>query len=634
MKTALVRTGKFRPEALESAETSPDIVVSSLAHFPALLEEDLTADGRREGRRRHHRDRAHRAGARAPGIQGALLHAMPNVSTATRAARPAQSYAGRFAGKEAVGKALGCGVRVHLEGDRDRRAAEARRSPLGANGRLCGAGPGGGDRPLDDALARDCGRHRRRQPARRWLSPPSPSTPRTRCAPRRSGTRATRRRSRSSWTARAGPSRARRCSRSRARDAFACVCGGGSNGGDGRVAARVLRDAGTCRRRDRRRISTRYDVVVDALFGTGFHGAPRPEAAALIGADQRGRRSGRLGRRALGRRRLDGRDRGRRGRRRSHRHLPRAKVGLAVAPGRFHAGRVVVADIGLEGADHAIARATTSILDAVPRRGARDTKYSLRLGPRRRRAAGDGRRSLPHCDGSAARRRRLRDARGAGGVARTCRGARARAREARLDRRRRAVETIAAAAERATALAIGPGLGRSDGAPALVRALLERIDLPAVVDADGLFALEPVARRAATVLTPHAASSRACSDATPPGSTRTGSRPHEKGRERSAPSCSSRAPTPRRGAGRRRRCLRRRDHRRWPRQEPATCSPESWRRFSRKGSMRWPRPPPQQSRTARRRPCGHPQAGLVASDLLTLASVRARALTMRRESCR
>jgi HAD superfamily hydrolase (TIGR01458 family) len=42
MKTALVRTGKFRPETLESAETSPDIVVSSLAHFPALLEEHLT----------------------------------------------------------------------------------------------------------------------------------------------------------------------------------------------------------------------------------------------------------------------------------------------------------------------------------------------------------------------------------------------------------------------------------------------------------------------------------------------------------------------------------------------------------------------------------------------------------------
>jgi ribonucleotide monophosphatase NagD (HAD superfamily) len=42
MKTALVRTGKFRPEALESAEAAPDIVASSLAQFTALLEEDLT----------------------------------------------------------------------------------------------------------------------------------------------------------------------------------------------------------------------------------------------------------------------------------------------------------------------------------------------------------------------------------------------------------------------------------------------------------------------------------------------------------------------------------------------------------------------------------------------------------------
>src|ERR687891_253629 len=41
MRTALVRTGKFRPEALETAESSPDIVASSLAQFPALLEEDL-----------------------------------------------------------------------------------------------------------------------------------------------------------------------------------------------------------------------------------------------------------------------------------------------------------------------------------------------------------------------------------------------------------------------------------------------------------------------------------------------------------------------------------------------------------------------------------------------------------------
>ncbi len=42
MKTALVRTGKFRPETLESADPAPDIVVSSLRHFPELLEADLT----------------------------------------------------------------------------------------------------------------------------------------------------------------------------------------------------------------------------------------------------------------------------------------------------------------------------------------------------------------------------------------------------------------------------------------------------------------------------------------------------------------------------------------------------------------------------------------------------------------
>jgi HAD superfamily hydrolase (TIGR01458 family) len=41
MRTALVRTGKFRPEALESAAASPDVVASSLGQFPALLEEDL-----------------------------------------------------------------------------------------------------------------------------------------------------------------------------------------------------------------------------------------------------------------------------------------------------------------------------------------------------------------------------------------------------------------------------------------------------------------------------------------------------------------------------------------------------------------------------------------------------------------
>ena len=102
---------------------------------------------------------------------------------------------------------------------------------------------------------------------------------------------------------------------------FAVVCGGGSNGGDGRVAARVLRDAG------REAVETDAvegcDVVVDALFGTGFRGPPRPGAAAIIERINASGAARRLGRPSLGRRRLDRRGR-RAGRERgAHRHVPR-----------------------------------------------------------------------------------------------------------------------------------------------------------------------------------------------------------------------------------------------------------------------------------------------------------------------
>ncbi|HSO02063.1 MAG TPA: NAD(P)H-hydrate epimerase, partial [Gaiellaceae bacterium] len=156
---------------------------------------------------------------------------------------------------------------------------------------------------------------------------------------------------------------------------FACVCGGGSNGGDGRVAARLLREAGHVAEEVTDGLDG-YDVVVDALFGTGFRGAPRPEAAGLIerinaspppvvsvdlpsGVDaSTGEVAGAVVDADLT----------------VTFHAP--KVGLAVAPGCFHAGRVVVADIGLEPSPTAIRRVTPSILDAVPLRGARDTKYT------------------------------------------------------------------------------------------------------------------------------------------------------------------------------------------------------------------------------------------------------------------
>jgi ADP-dependent NAD(P)H-hydrate dehydratase / NAD(P)H-hydrate epimerase len=62
--------------------------------------------------------------------------------------------------------------------------------------------------------------------------------------------------------------------------------------------------------------------------------------------------------------------------------------------------------------------------------------------------------------------------------------------------------------DEATAIAIGPGLGRSQGTQEAVRGLLAAFQGRAVVDADGLFALgtgEPLADRTApTLVTPHA----------------------------------------------------------------------------------------------------------------------------------
>ena len=283
---------------------------------------------------------------------------------------------------------------------------------------------------------------------------------------------------------------------------FACVCGGGSNGGDGRVAAGVLREAGHVADETEEDLD-RYDVVVEALFGTGFSGTPRPEASELIervnaahghvvavdvpsGVDAS---TGEVAGVAVDADLT------------VTFHAP--KVGLAVAPGRFHAGQVVVADIGLERSSTSIRRALPELLDVVPRRSARDTKYSsgsvLVVGGQRgttsaaclaamaalRADAGYATLAVPADALPAAEALALEPVK----LAWSDEGA---------------ADVLEEAATRASALAIGPGLGRSDARRALVRELLERIELPAVVDADGLFGLEPVERTAATVLTPHA----------------------------------------------------------------------------------------------------------------------------------
>ena len=126
-------------------------------------------------------------------------------------------------------------------------------------------------------------------------------------------------------------------------------------------------DAGPrwCGRRDRRALR---------------HRLPRRAAAGGGGrdrADQRSRRTGGRGRPAVGRERLDRRDRGRRRAGRSDGDVPRGQGRAVVAPGRLHAGRVVVADIGLESVETSVGgppSPRSSISSRVE--GSSDTKYT------------------------------------------------------------------------------------------------------------------------------------------------------------------------------------------------------------------------------------------------------------------
>ena len=276
---------------------------------------------------------------------------------------------------------------------------------------------------------------------------------------------------------------------------FAVVCGSGSNGGDGRIAARLLREEG----RDAVETTAveQADVIVDALFGTGFHGAPRPEAATLIerinaagapvvavdipsGVDaSTGEVSGEAVRASLtvtfhGR-----------------------KVGLAVAPGLFHTGDVVVMDIGLEPLETEHRLVTPAILSLVPRKRIDDTKYSagsvLIVG------------GAPGMTGAVCLAAEAAFRADAGYVTVAVPEASLRPVEVRLlEPVKQTWDDMREAAERARAVAIGPGLGRDGEAMALRDELLAELQLSLVLDADALHELEPGDWGPRAVLTPHA----------------------------------------------------------------------------------------------------------------------------------
>jgi NAD(P)H-hydrate epimerase len=300
--------------------------------------------------------------------------------------------------------------------------------------------------------------------------------------------------------------------------AVTVVCGAGSNGGDGRVAALVLGDAGLDVRlveapRDDGAETPELgapDLVVDALFGTGFSGTPREAATRLIeavnaldvpvvavdvpsGVDaSTGAVAG-----AAVRAQVTVTFAGR-------------KVGQVVAPGRFLCGEVIVVPIGLDATgETALRRTLPEIVREVPLRAGETNKYSagavVVVG------------GSPGMTGAVCLAAEAALRADAGYVSVVAPASSTPILEVRLlEPVKRAapedaqgllvpeaLDLVVELAKRARAVVLGPGIGRSDGVRALVRELLQTLEAPGVVDADALFGLTPEQWRPPVVLTPH-----------------------------------------------------------------------------------------------------------------------------------
>jgi len=322
------------------------------------------------------------------------------------------------------------------------------------------------------------------------------------------------------------------------------VVGKGNNGGDGFVAARLLREAGWPvevlspvdlgttggdARANLERLPGEPPAslsdgaleasacVVDCLLGTGFSGAVREPLSSAIAAINRctapvlscdvpsgvDASSGRIEGPAV------------RAAATATFHGP--KIGLAVSPGKNHAGEVSVLDIGVprDAPQPALAGAISRrSLDGVPARAREGTKFAsgqlaiaggsrgmtgaVALTAMSAARAGAGYVQVavpaslePILEGKLLEpmTRGLPDAEGAFTVD--------------------GVDPFLDFSSRAAAVVLGPGLGRSGDAFAFATEVAWRIDVPLLIDADALNAhaghAEQLARRsAATILTPHA----------------------------------------------------------------------------------------------------------------------------------
>jgi ADP-dependent NAD(P)H-hydrate dehydratase / NAD(P)H-hydrate epimerase len=305
------------------------------------------------------------------------------------------------------------------------------------------------------------------------------------------------------------------------------VCGKGNNGGDGLVAARRLRAMGHevdvlelfsgDSPNDLAAWLEGSGAVVDAIFGTGFSGTPREPAGAAIDAINR------CGAPVVACDIASGVDA-------STGEVEAvaveadltvsfhaAKIGHWVAPGKWHAGELRVVPIGIPvGATVAPAAGTIEapVLELAPRRGPRSTKFSSG-----QVVVAGGSRGLT----GAVRMSSLAAIRAGAGYATVavpadlepvfaaaqpevmsvaCPGGDGCLAPASLKAVLRTFEPAAAGV-------LGPGLGRDPGAVELARDAVAAIEVPLVIDADGLNAFAGeidrlAARSAPAILTPHA----------------------------------------------------------------------------------------------------------------------------------
>ena len=322
------------------------------------------------------------------------------------------------------------------------------------------------------------------------------------------------------------------------------VCGKGSNGGDGFAAARVLMreglrvtslavgDPSELRGAARFHLDrlldeggrvegfsaegvARADVIVDAIFGTGFHGEAAGPSGRAIEAINRATApvvsvdipSGVEGSTGLAT--------GPAVRATVTVVMAAQKYGTALGSGSVLAGRAEVVDIGIPVTSGAVTMTEPAdVYKALPRRQADSHKRSGGAVAVLAGSAGMSGAALLACRGAV----RM----GAGyatlGTTESVAAAKAVALPEVLSEvvsdtavlGPDALARFSGVLSRADVLALGPGLGQGFEQRTLVAQALDRVDVPLVLDADGLNALhkhtKPLERRnGATVITPHPA---------------------------------------------------------------------------------------------------------------------------------